>query len=412
MAQALSRLERVYLQKQPLGTFRTIPNTTGTATVTDTDVSAHIQARMTASPELLTRRDKTGTRTARQGIPGRSAGEWSLSQSLAGGDVPGAVPDADPLLVAVFGADATVDAGTAMTITSSTNAAPVVMTLGAGHGLADGGVVRVDGHDNEGANGVWVVTVSGNDVTLLGSTGTSLGTSAGTIVNQRVIYSLSDDILTFVDWSFRTPASLEQRVSFGNTVETTQFNLGDNAPAEWEASGASIFVLDSKHFATATVEEKGGLTSFPSEPASPVSNGDAAEAFTGRVVIDGNTIVGIRRAQLTVGPANEIITDTFGSRYGDGVQGDVRNIAITFSLYDDDTAAVDAMKEASLTKAPLRWVMQVGTQPGNTWVFDMQGVQLGRRALTDDDLRYSIDFDESRAHGTVSGLNELKLTII
>jgi len=64
--------------------------------------------------------------------------------------------------------------------TSSTNATPIVMTK-SGHGLATGDTIIVNGHTtNTKANGVWDVTVSGNDFTLLNADGTnSVGNGVG-----------------------------------------------------------------------------------------------------------------------------------------------------------------------------------------------------------------------------------------
>lgn len=63
-----------------------------------------------------------------------------------------------------------------ITITGSTNAAPIVATFGAGHGLKDGDRIAVAGiTGNTGANGEWSLKFTGaNTAQLVGSSGTGV----------------------------------------------------------------------------------------------------------------------------------------------------------------------------------------------------------------------------------------------
>lgn len=65
------------------------------------------------------------------------------------------------------------DAAACLTITGSTNATPIVITLGDGHGLADGSRIAVAGiTGNTGANGEWTLKFTGeNTAQLVGSVG-------------------------------------------------------------------------------------------------------------------------------------------------------------------------------------------------------------------------------------------------
>ncbi len=71
-------------------------------------------------------------------------------------------------------------AAACITITGSTNATPIVVTFGAGHGLKNGDRVAVAGiTGNTGANGIWTLQFTGaNTARLLGSVGN--GTHGGT----------------------------------------------------------------------------------------------------------------------------------------------------------------------------------------------------------------------------------------
>lgn len=71
----------------------------------------------------------------------------------------------------------------AVNISSSTNATPIVLTVGAGHGFLAGDDVTVTGHaTNTGANGRWIVqAVGATTITLAGSVGNGVGGATGTI---------------------------------------------------------------------------------------------------------------------------------------------------------------------------------------------------------------------------------------
>lgn len=70
-----------------------------------------------------------------------------------------------------------------VTITSSTNATPIVVTTSGAHGLAPGDSVAVYGHLlNTSANGVWeVLTPTTTTLTLVGSTPTAVGAATGSV---------------------------------------------------------------------------------------------------------------------------------------------------------------------------------------------------------------------------------------
>lgn len=71
-------------------------------------------------------------------------------------------------------------AAATLTISGSTNAVPIVVTLGAGHGLKDGDRIAIAGiTGNTNANGEWTLRFTGaNTAQLLGSVGN--GTHGGT----------------------------------------------------------------------------------------------------------------------------------------------------------------------------------------------------------------------------------------
>jgi hypothetical protein len=415
---SFSRLERAYLQKQP--TFGTIPNTSGTASVSNSNACRFMRMELQNEVALLERPDKTGTRSQEGMTSGRKVGRWSIEMSLAANGTAGTVPDCDPLLVATFGQTAAVGTGS-VAVSSSTDATPIVVTS-ATHGIASGAleVVTIAGHTvNTNANGTWLAYAnSTTSLTLIGSTATGTGTSTGgatgTVSRAKLTYTFVDDITQFTLWSFRTASTLDQRVGHTCVVTEVIFNLNQDV-ATWQANGDCLWVLRSKDFSTADVYQAAGLTTFPSEPTTPVTNGSIIPGFTGRFVAGASSTTAsvyaaaavafptIRNATIRVQTNNLLVRDTFGSYYPTMTEGDVRNVALTFNIYDDDSPAVNTLKTWGDSKVPVDFVLNIGTVVGNTWIHYLKNVYLAAHVLGDGQLRFDASYADSRA--TASSLS-------
>lgn len=410
MAYSLSRNERVYVQKQT--DPRVIPNAAGVASVAVANYLRFKQARLNPQAALLTRPDKTGTRSATRGVLGRKSGIWSIDLSLAGSGTAGTVPPSDPVLAALFGQNASVLAGSGA-VTNATNASPIVVSQAA-HGYANGDVVYLSGvGGNVAANGVGVVSnATAGTYELLGSTGSGAYTSGGTSSRVAVRYALADAIPSFAMYSFRTPSSLQQRCAFGCVATQATFNLGQDV-ADWQANGECVWVLDSDSFSGADLIQKGGLNAFPSEPSGSLpADGGLIAGFTGRAVLGGSTIGNIRQASIQVTTGNDLVKDNFGSYYPEEAEGDERAVTVNFSVHDRDDAGTKALYAAALAKTPVDLVLQIGTIAGNVWVFQLTGVQLNEPALDDGQRRFVRSYS-GRATGSSAGaLDEITLTVI
>ena len=368
---------------------------------------------------LLERPDKTGTRSQEGMTSGRKVGRWSIEMSLAANGTPGTVPDCDPILVAMFGQTAALGAGS-FAISSSTNATPIVVTCAA-HGITTGTleVVTIAGHTtNTNANGTWLAYAgSTTALTLVGSVGNGVGGAAGTVSRVKLTYSFIDDITHFTLWSFRTAATLDQRVGHTCVVTEATFNLNQDV-ATWQANGDCLWVLRSKDFGTADVYQAAGLTTFPSEPTTPVTNGSIIPGFTGRFVAGASTATAsvyataavafptIRNATIRIQTNNLLVRDTFGSYYATLTEGDVRNVTISFNIYDDDSTAVNTLKTWGDNKTPVDFVLNLGTVVGNTWVQYLKNVYLASHVLGDGQLRFDASYADSRATTTSLSLRD------
>jgi hypothetical protein len=358
---------------------------------------------------------------------GRKIGRWNISLDLAANGTAGVVPDCDPILQAIFGQTATVGAGT-YAISASTNATPIVVTSAA-HGIptATFAVVTIANHTtNTAANGVWLAyAASTTTLTLVGSTGVGIGGASGTVSKINCQYTFVDGISQFALWSFRQPASLDQRVAHTCVVQEATFNINQDV-ASWQAQGECLWVLDSINFANADTTQAGGLTFFPTEPTLPVTNGSIIPGFTGRFVAGASaasttaatfatgaaTFATIRNGTIRVQTQNLLVKDTFGSYYATFTEGDVRNIELSFNVYDDDSTQVNQLKQYGDAKTPVDFVINIGTIVGNVWTHYLKNVYLSSNVLGDGQLRFDASFQNNRATTTnLAVRDEYSLTI-
>lgn len=326
MARVSSRLERAYLTKETVYGTAVAP--------AGTDATRVIRLTMYNQTALLRRRDKTGSRSASQGVRGRTVGRWSFESSLYGSGSAGTVPDFDVLLQMLFGQAAT------------------------------GGV-----------------------------------------------YTPADAIISGDLWSYRRPTTVDQRVSIGSVLQNFQFNLGQDV-AEWSCDGISLGVLGSANFSTADTALKGGLGGFPAEPGSQTyADAGLIAGFTGSATVNGTLLAAIRTAQIKGNTGNDLVQDAFGSYYPVDSEGDERRFQFSFSVYDDDTVGLAAIKEAAEKKTAIAVSVTVGTVTGNKFTFDLTGVQLDQSQLDDSGRSYVVNFGDGAVNGTsLTVPNEFTLT--
>ena len=120
-------------------------------------------------------------------------------------------------------------------ITSSTNASPIVITL-ASHGYATGDTVVITGHTtNTNANGTWeIISVTSGTFSLTGSTGNGVGGATGTVRlrnNSRVVLASDIGVKNLASHgnagSGRTVWTASANVT--TSLNTTDFKEGDSS---------------------------------------------------------------------------------------------------------------------------------------------------------------------------------------
>lgn len=99
----------------------------------------------------------------------------------------------------------------AVAIASSTNTSPIAITTASPHGYTEGDTVQITGHQtNTGANGLWVVSITGaSSFTLTGSTGVAVGGATG----QAQDYSVNPLLTLPADGELRYASSVNTPIS-------------------------------------------------------------------------------------------------------------------------------------------------------------------------------------------------------
>lgn len=397
---ALSRLEHFYAQLET--TYGQIPNTTGTATVGNNNFIRHIKYSPRPNTAIIERPDKTGSRSRPVGQLGRKNASWNLSLSAAMNGVAGTAPDADPLIQMGMGQAGAATAGTAA-VTAAPSTTPVVATV-ASHTFVVGDVLNV----TNGATYIGTFLVTAQDathVTLTGSVAAQSTTiNGGTLSRVGYRYKLSDSILSGSLWSFRTPSTIDQRVVSGAVCQEYQAHIGRDF-AELMFQGEGLWMLSSNQYSVADLTQKSGLTTFPTEPTTPVANGNFITGFTGLIVVNGNVISTIQTLDVRCGFQSQTVRDTFGTYYPTSTQGDIRTVGTSFRLYEDDSAAYQNLIQIAEARTPVTIFGVLGNTVGNIYVHVLNNVQISAPDY-EENIRYVASFPESTAHETATGAHD------
>ena len=142
------------------------------------------------------------------------------------------------------------------TITSSTNATPIVITK-ASHGLANGDTVIINAHTtNTKANGVWeIANVAANTFELVGSVGNGVGGASGTIRqinNCRVVLASALTQTIALQGNQGTKTNWTASANVTATVITTDFKEGGECQQINVAAGFTTGL--AAYFPTGTLD--------------------------------------------------------------------------------------------------------------------------------------------------------------
>jgi len=239
----------------------------------------------------------------------------------------------------------------------------------------------------------------------------TFGSAATIVTGTSATYNLSSTIKSFTLYRFRQPSTVMQQASIGSVVQELSFSFEHQANCKFRAHGTGLWAIDSKNFSSLDTIGKGGLTSFPSEPASPVTNGNPVNGLTGTATLDGNTTIQIRKADIRIATAIEVPRDRlFMGQYGSSPERDVLAVTLDLSIFDEDTSAVANLYTKALSMTPIQIILEAGSGTANRINWTLNNCLLPMPELSDDARKWASNLNGIRAYATtLTSLDEVVL---
>lgn len=223
-----------------------------------------------------------------------------------------------------------------------------------------------------------------------------------------VTYSLADASPSMSIFNYYDPASIIQELILGAIVQNVRVEWGGDVPMI-ELSGQGI-TNDSGRFATSDATEKGGLTSFPTRPAAPVTNGTPQPGFLGTITLDGVAYTIFRSGSLSMASGRELPQDVFNSYHPGSPAQDERDVRLDFTMDEDDGANFKALLLKSQGKTAWDAIIQIGTLAGSIFTATIKRLQFDAPERDDGSRKLGRRFT-GKAHGTASLKDELTFVV-
>jgi hypothetical protein len=227
-------------------------------------------------------------------------------------------------------------------------------------------------------------------------------------------YALDDNQYSGSIWHYNDPSTVCQYVALGSVCNSLRVALGGDVPT-LDFSGPALWVLDTDQLADVATDSiaKGGLSAWTARP-TPSVNGKAPAGFTGVITLDGQAYGTLRSATINLSVEKELPMDTFNSYYAAAPAAGMRSVSVDFSIYDDDSANLKALKQKAAKAAytVVDLVFAVGTVAGNIWTWTLKNVKLPIPSVDYGSNRRSLTFSGCRAHDTSIGSKDALALVI
>lgn len=227
-----------------------------------------------------------------------------------------------------------------------------------------------------------------------------------------VLYGLDDLLYYLTAWNFNAPSTATQMVAFNALVTKLEFELGGDVP-KVSVSLEPGWVYDNQQAVDSATDPlaKGGLTTFPTEPATPVVNGTFPPGFALTATLDSNAYTTLLSAKISLEVQRSLRKDTNCIFPRLGVAGP-RKVSFDFSITDDDSSQLASLKTKIMDRTPVNCDFTVGTVAGNIWDFALNNCILAKPKYGDQGVRRKMDFSGCRAYpSTFTAKDQLTLTI-
>lgn len=207
------------------------------------------------------------------------------------------------------------------------------------------------------------------------------------------------------------PSSVDQLIGFGTIVPSARIQLGGPIP-QIDFSLLSRWVLQKDLFAATETAGRGGLSSFPTEPSAPVTNGVPPRGRTGVITLDGQTYTTFRTGSIDINSGKSLSDPDWNSVYPGDPQSGFRTVGLSLEMYDDDSANLAALKGKALSKTPVDISLQIGAVAGNIFTALFKNIVLPMPQYGWGDTRRTLSFSGLQAAATsATSKDEFRLTL-
>jgi hypothetical protein len=238
------------------------------------------------------------------------------------------------------------------------------------------------------------------------------GTAGAVSAGVSVTYALAATQMGLTLWAFHTPAGAQsqQRVGWGALVQ--EFEIATNqGELVARMSGPLGYIIDSVNFATYDTAAKAGLTTFPTEPASPTYTGTIIPGFIGSATINGVSTFNIADFSIR-SRFNRELRHPFSSYYPNVPVAGVREITLTLGIYEEDVAALNALRFLQHSKTSFDATVVFGTVAGSIATFALNNLVIPGEVVDGSGPEFIIRFADAPASMTnTTSQDELTLTL-
>ncbi len=344
--------------------------------------------------DYVLRRDKSGSRTFPGVVPGgRRSGAFTIDGHIIPNGVAGAAPDMGPLFQGLMGGTPRVYSGG--TTHGSTPCSTSSIVFGAAQNLQAGDFIGFNGE----LRYVSAITAGspGAATTVTVDPPFSAAPGLGVAISGAVGYPLATSLPSLSLASYWDPSTTQQDIQNGAVVNEMKLTLNGETH-DLAFSGPAQQLIDSITFASG----QGGLSSFPSEPSNPVTNGVPIAGHKGQYWFGATPakFATFLSGDLTINNAAIMREREGGSQVALGHAEMVRTVELQMSLYELDDANTQAIRTAAKNRTTIKAYLQLGDTQGTLFAFYIPAwvPQVPTRAEAQDNVEWQ--FAAGRAQGT------------
>jgi Phage tail tube protein len=358
------------------------------ATITAQSRIPAVKLTAKQTPEKINRQDKTGTRTF-SGLPQglRKTTTFELESYMSAWPNQAAAPPHDPLFQACMGQAPISWAGAVVSSASSGSA----LSFATPHGLVPGQAVTSGGEIR------FVAAVANANSIVLNAPLSQLPPS-GAALGRTITYAPGPSLGSLSIFDYWTPGDAVQRAFSGAAVNQFQVKINGDIH-EFQFSGQAADVLDTSSFESG----QAALTVFPAEPAIADTNFTLIPGHLGQIWIGASPseFLTVTDAEVSFSNQLDLRANEFGSTLARSIAPGIREVTLSFSVYQQDDSATQALYQAARQQSPVSVMLQLGEQPGQMFGIYMSSVVLQVPQFDDSDKRQQWQFANCRAQGDI-----------